>query len=345
LSATDPPNEGKPPSVINKIFSQVRWHPLALVLGAALSLLLIWLAFRGVSWEELESALAGLNWALLALSLLMSIIGTLLRAGRWRLLFSPDQAGLPFFHLVGLLFISQMLNLLIPARVGELARITLLGEQPPGRTLGTVAVEKLLDLLTLLAFLLVLPLAVSLPAWFQSFRRSFLVLASAAFGLSLLLFFIKEPLIRWLGWVLELLPPKWGPHRLHQALAQALAGLEVFRATGVGLGLQAWSFAVWGWGALVNFVLFRALGMDLPLSAAVFLLLVLQVGISVPNIPGKLGVFQWITILALSVFGVGRELALSYSIMLYLVAFGPLIIFGTIFGVKEGANKLKVESL
>ena len=314
-------------------------RPLHLLLGTALSILFLWLAFRQVPLESLSVALQDLNWPLLALSTLMSLLGSLLRAERWRLLYYPDHHTVSFFKLLGLLFISQMLNLLIPARVGELARISFLDQQPPGRTLGTVAVEKLLDLLTLLAFLLALPFAVALPTWFQTSRRSFLILALSAFGLSVLLFFMKDRLVGWLGQLMQLLPPKWGG-RLHKALTQALAGLEVFRSTRVGLGLQAWSFAIWGWGALVNFVLFKAFGFDLSLTAAVFLLLVLQVGISIPTIPGKLGIFQVVTILALSVFGIGKELALPYSLVLYLVGFGPHIVFGTIFGIREGANKL-----
>jgi uncharacterized membrane protein YbhN (UPF0104 family) len=59
---------------------------------------------------------------------------------------------------------------------------------------------------------------------------------------------------------------------------------------------------------------------------------VLQVGVSLPNIPGKLGVFQYATILALSVFQVEKSIALSYSLVLYLVGFGPHLIFGTLFG-------------
>ncbi len=88
-------------------------------------------------------------------------------------------------------------------------------------------------------------------------------------------------------------------------------------------------------GALLNYALFFAFSLALPFSAALFLLLTLQVGITLPSIPGKLGVFQYITILALSAFAVGKDLALSYSLVLYLVAFSPHILFGAIFGIRE----------
>ena len=65
--------------------------------------------------------------------------------------------------------ISQMLNLLVSViRLGELARMELMRREgrPVGMTLGTIVLEKSLDLLTVQALLvLAVPLAI-LPDWF-----------------------------------------------------------------------------------------------------------------------------------------------------------------------------------
>jgi len=322
---------------LKQLVKRIKIRPIHLILGVSLSALFLWLAFRGVSWAQLRDILKGLNWQYVFLSLLLSILGTLIRAGRWRLLYYPNQRQVSTPRLAGLLFLSQMLNLLIPARAGEIARIALMDTAKPARTLGTIAVEKLLDLLTLLAFLLVLPLAIVPPDWFQAPKQSFVVLSLSLLGASLILFLFKKPLLSGLSALFRLLPQKWG-ERLQKALDQALSGLDLLRSPWVGLRLQGWSFLVWGVGALTNFVLFRALTLSLPFSSAVFLLLVLQVGISVPSIPGKLGVFQYLVILALSAFGVQKDLALSYSLILYLVGFGPHIVFGTLFGIREALD-------
>lgn len=328
-----------------QIFASIKLRPLHLVIGFLLSIFFLWLAFRQVSLLELWKTLKGLNWRFVGFGFILLIMGTLARAARWRLLYYPEQGQVSFIRLTGLLFISQMLNLVIPARTGEIARIALIDPGKAPRTLGTIAVEKLLDLITLLAFILVIPLAVAPPEWFQNARQSFLVLTLSLFGVSMLLFLFKAKLISLLGILLKILPYKWG-QRIQKAINQALAGLDVFGSPWIGVRLQAWSFLIWGLGAWVNLILFRAFSLPLPLSAAIFLLLVLQVGITVPSIPGKLGVFQYLVILALSVFGVEREFALSYSLVLYVVAFGPLIIFGTIFGLKEWSRwreKLRTE--
>ncbi len=336
--------EPQPASAKNENFrdflNQVHLRAGYIVIGVVLSGLFLWLTFRDVTFSQLNQILSQVDWRFILIGLALSIAGTLARAGRWRMLYFPDKEKTSFRRMAGLLFFSQMLNLLIPARIGELARMFFMQPIKPARTLGAIAVEKLLDLLTLLAFLLFLPLAITLPDWFQGSRQSFLLLTISLFGLSLLLFLLRSKLVIWLSKCLGFLPQKW-QSRAQNAFAQALAGLDVFNSPGTGLKLQAWSFLVWGIGALLNYTLFFTLSLSLPFSSAIFLLLALQVGITIPSIPGKLGIFQYITILALSAFAVGKEIALSYSLILYVVAFSPHIIFGTIFGIGELMYHLK----
>jgi len=55
---------------------------------------------------------------------------------------------------------------------------------------------------------------------------------------------------------------------------------------------------------------------------------VLQVGIAPPSLPGKLGVFHYLTVLALSFFGVARSAALTYALVLYAVALLSKVLVG-----------------
>ena len=50
----------------------------------------------------------------------------------------------------------------------------------------------------------------------------------------------------------------------------------------------------------------------------------------VPSSPGKVGVFQELCILALALFAVDKSIALTYGILLYLVAYGPPVILGAL---------------
>ena len=63
-------------------------------------------------------------------------------------------------------------------------------------------------------------------------------------------------------------------------------------------------------------------------AAAGFLLVVLQLGIAPPSLPGKLGVFHYLTVLELSFFGVARGPALTYALVLYVVALLSKVVAG-----------------
>jgi len=59
-------------------------------------------------------------------------------------------------------------------------------------------------------------------------------------------------------------------------------------------------------------------------------LLVLQAVVSLPGVPGRVGVFQYACILALGLFGVDETAAFSYGVLLQTVAVLPLMIGGVV---------------
>ena len=62
--------------------------------------------------------------------------------------------------------------------------------------------------------------------------------------------------------------------------------------------------------------------------------------------PGNLGTFNLACLFGLSLFGIGKTEAMSFSILLYAVTFLPIIVLGLAFVLKEGLSfkELGVES-
>ncbi len=238
-------------------------------------------------------------------------------------------------------FMALALGLSVAGTLARAARWKLLRSRV--LTLGTIVVEKWLDILALLVIMFLVPISVSLPAWFQDSRKSLVAFVIAFLGVTLLLSYGKGWLLALLESTFHFLPNLWRA-RLQQAVALALGSLDVLRSPWVGLQLQAWSLLIWSMGILVNYIVFLILGLSLPFVAALFLLVVLQVGTAVPSVPGKLGIFQYLCILALAPFGVGKSSALSYSVLLYLVAVGPVLLLGAFFIWWEGIRGQRVKS-
>jgi uncharacterized protein (TIRG00374 family) len=306
-------------------------HRLRLILSTAVGLLLLALAFRGIEWHQVGRAVAGANHPLLALALGTVLLTTLAKAARWRLLF-PQEYGRPrLSKLFPVLLIGQTVNAVLPARLGEIARAYLIGEiegVDKAQALSTVMVEKALDALMLLLLVALLFVFMPLPGWLG--RSGILV--SGLLAVVLLLVILAayrskgtpSALRRFLSWI-----P--GIHRfdLERRLGAFIA---VFSFQ---FSAFSWSVFVWAMAALTNYVTFLALGIEVPFLAALFLLVALHLGVTVPSSPGRVGVFHYICVLSLSLFSVDRSLALSYGLVLHLIVFAPMMSLGAWFLWKE----------
>jgi uncharacterized protein (TIRG00374 family) len=301
--------------------------------GTALSVLLLVLAFRGIDFAELGGALARTDYGLVLVAVGTIIATTMAKAARWQLLFYPRHRQRRYSKLLAILLIGQMVNIVIPARLGELARAYLVGEiegESKALALGTIAVEKAIDLFTLLFLLVGILLSMALPRWVQEPGIGITVAAFILMGALVLSAHYREQLLSVFGRLMVILP-ELARARLMGQLEAAMGSLEVLRRWDVSLVVIGWSIFSWLLAASTNYVAFLALGLNLSFLAAIFLLVVLQVGVAVPSSPGKIGVFHYLCLLALSVFGVERSLALSYGLLLYFVVFLPPTLLGVFF--------------
>jgi len=87
---------------------------------------------------------------------------------------------------------------------------------------------------------------------------------------------------------------------------------------------------------LINYLTMRALHLQLPWTASLLVLVILQVGIAVPSVPGRLGIYEYMCILALSAYKVDRATALTYGILLHSLVMLPTLLFGMLFFAMMG---------
>ena len=129
-----------------------------LVIGICVSAGALYLALRGVHWREVGTAAREANYALIAVAVVLLCLTVLLRALRWRVLFHP-LTDLNPWYLFGSLNVAYLINNILPFNLGDFGRAYLLSELEgisATRSLSTLIVERLLDVVTLLMFLLVL---------------------------------------------------------------------------------------------------------------------------------------------------------------------------------------------
>lgn len=303
---------------------QTRW-----AVGSAVSLGALVLAARGVDLSSVGATLLRANGAFIMLALLSVLVNILVKAVRWRILIGEQGRAIPLREVLRVLVISQMLNMVIPARVGELSRAYMLGRQGPGSAfiLGTVALEKLLDSILYLMLVVLLILLMPVPEWISQPLYPFALIAVSSLVTVLLMSRYQGELLglltRTLGWL-----PQRPRERITRLAGAALSSLAILKDWRSSLAVSWWSAVVWVTAVLNNYLVLLALGIDAPPPAALLVLVVLQAGIAIPSVPGKIGVFQYLCILALGVFGVDRGLALSYGVLLHAIVFLPVTILG-----------------
>ncbi len=319
-------------------FWQTNWFRVTV--GTLISIVFLILALKDVPLGDVAQALARTNYAWVLFAVVAAIAQSWLRAVRWILLYYPLQKGLRQMQMFGITVISQMLNIVVPWRIGELARIYLAGEiekRSRTQTLATLGVEKIFDTEMLVLILLGIPLFMTLPNWLEQPREGLVVVTLALFAAAFALLVFRAPLLRVLTRV------RFPRGKSLDSYAQmALLSLDVFKRWDVHLILQIESVIIWSIGALINFFILLALNLPLPAVSAFLLLAVLQVGGLVPSSPGKVGVFQYLCILTLALFSVDKSIGLTYGILLYLVAYGTPVVLGVLSLWWGGVNLRRV---
>jgi len=320
-------------------FWKANWFRVTL--GTLVSVVFLVLAVKDVPLDEVAQAFARVNYLWILVGVLGMLLQSWLRAIRWSTLYYPMQKGLRVRRMFGIVLIGQMLNIVVPWRVGELTRIYLMGEvekRSKTQTLATLGVEKIFDTLMLFLLLIIIPLFMTLPAWLERPREGIVLLTAILFVSAFALMLARN----WVVKLLERVRVPFNQKSLGELAHLALGSLDVLKRWDIHLWLQILSVAMWLIGIVVNFLVLLAMGLQLPWISAFLLMAVLMVGGIVPSSPGKVGVFQYLCILTLGLFGVDKSNGLTYGILLYLVAYGTPILGGILALWWGGVNLQRI---
>jgi len=302
----------------------MRWK---LWLGILVSLALLWLAFRGVSLDEVQSSLAGVHVAWLVPAVASIAVRFWLTAVRWQVLLGPVKR-VGMHRLLGVSLIGFMANNIFPARIGEFVRAYALGRSesvPAPLAFATIVIERVFDGFTLLLFLVGGLFFLSLPGWL-------LWLSAASFclyvGVLVTLFSLRwHRGRRLLDGLLARIPDRLRSPAVH-LLDSFRLGLDALGDGRALFAIVGLSLAIWVVNALGLQAMFLAFSLDLPLHAGFLALAIIAGVLILPSAPGYIGTFQFATKVALGLYGVPESTALSLSILYHAINYVPITVAG-----------------
>lgn len=140
------------PNKKSKVASVVKYLALLVLAGV-----LLYFSFKGVKWSDFIEGLKNCNWVWIVVSMAVGVLGFLARALRWRLLMLPLNKEITNREAFDGVNVAYLTNFAFP-RAGEVARCGVMaktGKISFEGALGTVVLERVVDLLTLIIWVLV----------------------------------------------------------------------------------------------------------------------------------------------------------------------------------------------
>lgn len=323
------------------------------VLGIAISVALLWWTFKDQDFAKIfaEMKLADPVWFIAAAAAATAVFWP--RAWRWKTLLDPVAPGTSFRSRFRATCIGFMGNNLLPARVGEFARVFALSRMervPLVSGLGSLVIERLFDAVFVVGLLFV---ALSLPgvpdisaargANLASVANTLAILIGIGFLLgTLLVLFPTRSVAIFERYVARLLP-KGLRRPLVDALEAFLRGLAVLRSPKLVAITTLQSLALWLFNAVGFYLGFKAFGIDVPFSGALLLQSVIALAVSIPSGPGFFGLFEYAAAVVLSdLYHIETERVLAFAVGFHLGGFIPVTVMGLFFAWRLGISLKEV---
>ncbi len=324
-----------PPPPDNKLQSRI-----FMLVTLVVSLACLGWALHGVRWSELWEDIFELDFRWIAVGVVAQLLAYVIQGWRWSLLLRAVGPASTSKATRGI-FIGLFANEVLPLRAGELIRCFLLSRWtriPISVTLASALIERIFDGLTLIVGLfLSLKYLHSFPLSRGQARGLSIVTDSAIFVavlivicaalLAVAMYWREQALDRVLdarlfGWAHVFIEDL---HRIGHSRYLYLSFLAsiphlLMQIVPIYAVMQAYQLDEGSW------------------KGAAALMIMLRLGSSAPQAPGNLGLFQLLSTLGLTLFGVQQDMARRFTLILWGVVTLPLVVVGFVDLVITGAK-------
>jgi len=325
---------------------------LKFILFLLIGIVLLYFAFRGIDMKKLWTEILNAKYIWVIFSVVLLTSSHLVRAYRWNLLIEALNYHPPFKSTFFSMMVGYLANYAFP-RIGEITRCGVLAKTekiPADKLFGTVIIERGVDVLTLLVFLVIL-----ITARFEFFSNFIKPQIFDPFANFLSSLFQKSVFI----WILVIGIPviilflayKYRARlakrkfflKIKDIIKGIISGLKTVYKMKRGFEFIVTSFLIWIFYWLMTYVAFFAFSSttDLKLIDGLFVCVIGAFAFVVP-VQGGIGAYHWIVSLGMMLYGLTREEGLAFATITHGSQAVWTIILGTlsmIFLVSVRRNK------
>jgi glycosyltransferase 2 family protein len=290
--------------------------------GLAVSAIFLWLAVRNADLDAVRKELEAASLGLIFVAVVVLGLGYGFQAARWKRIADTPTLGLGRFY--GMVLSGLACNNVLPIRIGELVRARMLSQDAPmagGRALGTVALDRACDVVTLALLLTIGLQAVASPSW----------LVQLVIGVLVALVVLAGALVFARLYTARRKRERHARSRGRQLVRDTLDMLAEpigRRRAALWLGL---SLCTWTLGSVAVNLVARSVGIELAPAETVFVAAALSLGVAIPSSPGYVGTYQWLGVASLGLLDVPVNEALAFTILMQACWYVPTTIAGGAF--------------
>ena len=310
-----------------------RWTRAALVaVPLAAAVALVW--WRGPDWGTVADVFTVVRWRWVVAAVGLNLLSVVARSLAWQTVLRqavpPPRP--PFRSVFSAFCVGLFANVVLPGRVGELARVAVLARRMPGRNgvwatlVGTVFGHRVFDLFPSLALIAYVLAAAKIPHWAITSLVLVVALGSVLFGIAFL------AAHRHHRSVLD----EAGPIR--RLVAMARQGLGVMREPLASA--EAIFFQTLGWlcQLFAVYTAMLAFHIHAPLPAAALVLVLMNLATIFPLWPGNVGLVQAAIALPLVQYGVPYAKGFAFGLGLQAIEASVGVGVGLLFVAREGLS-------
>ncbi len=316
---------------------------MRILFGLAALVIIACFIISSVDLREVATSISNANYTLLAVAIAIKVFTIYIKANRWGVSLTSADVPRPK-KLFAATIIGTASNLVLPARMGEVAR-TLVLKQHTSLSMvslltSTVAMG-IVDFIFLATTLFIVIISGSVYANLFSTENVmilFVVLLLLVGGIFLLVS-NNIPFSKQLRTAGRFFLTQQIHTKLRGFLHSAQVGLQIFKNRKKLEIVSLLTVCVWCSEIFAVFLGLQAFGISASLWMASILCLSLNLAFVLPVTPGNVGVHQLLSILILERFQIGETAALSFSLGFQGATLISILLLGLVFFLKEGAQK------
>jgi glycosyltransferase 2 family protein len=311
------------------------WSIVKYTLSIAVTVGFLVFAFRGTNLGELWDSMRSANYWWMIPNFAALMLSHWIRAWRWRYMLDPVKPNITMRNLFSGVMVGYLMNNILP-RAGELVRPYAIGKLegiPKSAAFGTIVVERLLDTLSFVVLVVVIPLLYSGPLkesfpWLESTGIIVTVVTGGALIVLILLMVRRnwtDAMLRVVRWLVSTTIAD----RIERGVHSFLDGFLFLKQPRRFLAIFGLSVLIWGLYAVMMYAAYFAFDLQyLGFRSAIVLLAISSIGVAMPT-PGGTGTYHVLTSQTLSrLYAVNAATALSYATVTHAVGFVGVSLIG-----------------